>query len=91
VNDKQIIWTRHAEERQQQWNDRLLITREEVEAVLQNPQQIVSEDEVLVAQSKRGNGLLRVVFVEIGGTYRILTLYWTNQVNRYWQEDNNES
>jgi hypothetical protein len=58
VNDKQTVWTNHAEERQQQWNNRLAITREEVEAVLRNPQQVVSEDDVFVAQTKRGNGLL---------------------------------
>lgn len=86
-----IVWTRHAEERQKQWQQRLGIIREEVEIVLNNPQQIVIENEVLIAQSKRGNGLLRIVFVNIGNTQRILTLYWTNQVNRYWQEKNDES
>ncbi len=87
----QIVWTKHAQERQQQWEERLRITREEVEAAVTNPQQIVVEEDVLVAQIKRGNGLLRVPFVEIGKTRRILTLYWTNQVNRYWQENPNES
>lgn len=86
-----IVWTLHAEERQQQWQKRLGITRYEVEDVLNNPQQIVIENEVFVAQSKRGDGLLRVPFVTIGNTKRILTLYWTNQVNRYWQEENHES
>lgn len=43
--------------------------------VLMNPQQIVVEDDARVAHSQRGNGLLRVVFVEIGNTKRILTLY----------------
>jgi hypothetical protein len=86
-----IVWTRHAEERQQQWEQRLGITRDEVEKILTAPQQIVAENQVFVAQSKRGNGLLRIVFVNIGKTKRILTLYWTNQVNRYWQEDNHES
>ncbi|MCU0569515.1 MAG: DUF4258 domain-containing protein [Oculatellaceae cyanobacterium Prado106] len=71
----QIVWSKHAEERQQQWQQRFNITREEIEATLLNPQQIVIEDDVLVAQSKRGEGLLRVVFVEIGNTKRILTLY----------------
>ena len=85
-----IVWTKHAEERQQQWQQRLEITREEVEMVLMNPQQIVVEDDVRVAHSQRGNGLLRVVFVEIGNTKRILTLYWTNQVRRYWQEESDE-
>lgn len=86
----QIVWTKHAEERQQQWEDRLGITREEVEATVTNPQQIIVEESVLGAQIQRGNGLLRVPFVELGNTKRILTLYWTNQVNRYWQQKSNE-
>lgn len=81
-----IVWTLHATERLQQWQQRLGITREEVEDTLTNPQQIVTENAVFVAQSQRGNGLLRIVFVNLGDTKRILTLYWTNQVNRYWQE-----
>ncbi|PZV19787.1 MAG: hypothetical protein DCF21_06790 [Leptolyngbya sp.] len=86
-----IFWTKHAEERQQQWEQKLGITRGEVEACLMNPQQIVVEDDISVAQTVRGKGLLRVPFVDIGGTRRIITLYWTNQVKRYWQEDNHES
>lgn len=87
----QIVWTKHASERQQQWNERLGITREEVEAAVTNPQQIIWEDDVWVAQVKRGNGILRVPFVEIGNTKRILTMYWTNQIKRYWQENPHES
>ncbi|MEB3292298.1 MAG: DUF4258 domain-containing protein [Synechococcales bacterium] len=87
----QIVWTKHAEERQQQWQQRLEITREEIETVVTQPQQIVSEDEVRIAQSLRGNGLLRIVFADIGNTRRIITLYWTNQINRYWQEEPHES
>lgn len=83
----QIVWTKHAEERQQQWEERLGITREEVEMIVSSPQQIIIEGNVLVAHSQRGKGLLRVIFVEIGNTKRILTLYWTNQVKRYWQEE----
>jgi hypothetical protein len=83
----EIVWTRHAEERQQQWEQRLGITREEIESVVTNPEQTIPDDEgVFIAQSRRGEGLLRVPFVEIGSTKRILTLYWTNQVRRYWQE-----
>jgi hypothetical protein len=82
-----IFWTKHAEERQQQWQQRLGITREEVEEVVKNPQQIVVEDDIAVAQSKRGKGLLRVPFADVGETRRIITLYWTNQVNRYWQDN----
>ncbi len=82
----QIIWTKHAEERQQQWQQKLDITREEIEAILTNPQQIITEDNALIAQSIRGNGLLRIVFAELGDTKKIITLYWTNQISRYWQE-----
>ncbi|WOD38038.1 DUF4258 domain-containing protein [Nodosilinea sp. E11] len=83
----QIFWTKHAEERQQQWQQRLGITREEVEAVVKNPQQIVIEDDIFIAQAMRGKGLLRIPFADVAGTRRIITLYWTNQVNRYWQEN----
>lgn len=87
----EIYWTKHAQERQQQWQQRLGITSKEVEALVQNPPQVVMEDDVLVAQAKRGQGLLRVPFADIGNTRRIITLYWTNQVKRYWQEDTHES
>ena len=82
----QIRWTKHAEERQQQWQQKLDITREEIEAILTNPQQIITEDNALIAQSIRGNGLLRIVFADFGNTQKIITLYWTNQISRYWQE-----
>lgn len=82
----QIRWTKHAEERQQQWQQKLDITREEIEAILTNPQQIITEDNALIAQSIRGNGLLRIVFADFGDTQKIITLYWTNQISRYWQE-----
>jgi hypothetical protein len=80
------IWTRHAEERQKEWERKLAITRQEVEASLMNPEQIVPGDcGASVAQSRRGSGLLRVPFVEVGGGRRILTVYWTSKVEKYWQ------
>jgi hypothetical protein len=84
----EIVWTGHAQERQQQWEQRLGITKQQIEAILIEPEQIVIEEDVAIAQSRYGNGLLRVVFVKIGATHRILTVYWTNQVRRYWQEEN---
>ncbi|MBT9162767.1 MAG: hypothetical protein DDT27_01329 [Dehalococcoidia bacterium] len=82
-----IIWTRHAIERQKQWERRLSITRQEVEDLLLNPQQIVPGDRnALVAQTRRGNGLLRVPFIEISGGRQILTIYWTSRVEKYWRE-----
>ena len=79
-----IIWTRHARERLRQWNPILGITRNEVEETLRNPQEIVPGDYgVLIAQSKHGNGLLRIPFKAIDGIRKVLTLYWTSKVVKY--------
>lgn len=62
------------------------ITRELVEQVLKNPEQIVKGyQEAWIAQSRHKNGLLRVVFVEVGGACKILTVYWTSKVEKYWE------
>ena len=85
-----IIWTRHAEERQEEWQKKLGITRQEVENLLRDPEQVVPGDlEALVAQARRGNGLLRVPFVEVEGGRKILTVYWTSKVEKYWREEQN--
>ena len=55
------------------------------------PGQIVPGDrDALVAQAKRGNGLLRVPFVEVEGNRKVLTVYWTSKVEKYWKERENE-
>ncbi len=78
------FWTRHAEERQQEWEKRLGVTRREVEDLLAMPEQIVVGDAgAWVAQRMRGDGLLRVVFREVHGVRRIVTLYWTSRIERY--------
>lgn len=62
-----IIWTGHASDRQKAWQKKLGITRPEVEALLQNPDQVVPGDRgIRVAQGRRGNGLLRVAFYRRG-------------------------
>ena len=82
-----IIWTRHAQERQHEWQTKLGITRQEVEALLENPPQVVPGDlDALVAQAKTRNGMLRVAFVEMPAGRKILTVYWTSRVARYWKE-----
>ena len=82
-----IVWTRHAEDRQREWEKRLEITRQEVENILRDPEQIVSGDQnILIAQSRRNNGLLRVAFEDLEGSRKILTLYWTSRVKKYWRE-----
>jgi hypothetical protein len=83
-----IIWTRHAEERQEEWRKKLGITRQEVEDLLRDPEQVVPGDlEALVAQERRGNGLLRVPFIETERGRKILTVYWTSKVEKYWREE----
>jgi hypothetical protein len=81
-----VIWTGHAEERQKEWHKKLDITRQEVEDLLVDPEQIVPGDlGAFVAQARRGGGLLRVPFVEAEGGRKILTVYWTSKVEKYWQ------
>ena len=83
-----IIWTRHAEEREEEWRKKLGITRQEVEDLIRDPEQLVPGDlKALVAQAKRGNGLLRVPFVEAEGERKILTVFWTSRVGKYWREE----
>jgi hypothetical protein len=83
----EIIWTGHARDRQKEWHKKLGITAEEVEDLLRNPAQVVSGDRnVLVAQARRGKGLLRVPFVDVEGNKKVLTIYWTSRVEKYWKE-----
>lgn len=87
-----IIWTRHAEDRQKEWERKLGITRQEVEDILRNPEQMVAGDQdIMVAQSRRGNGLLCGAFDDVEGDRKVLTLYWTSKVVKYWGEEKNEN
>jgi hypothetical protein len=88
---RQIIWTQHAEERLRQWQMRFNLSESEIELCVLNPEQVVQEDDVQVAQSRYAGGLLRVVYADVALTRRIITLYWTNQVSRYWIEANYEN
>ena len=83
----ECLWTRHAEERQQEWQTKLGVTREQVEEVLRHPEQIVAGDQsALIAQSRRDDGLLRVPFLSVGEDRKILTVYWTSRIGRYWKD-----
>ena len=85
-----IVWTKHAEERQREWERKLGIGRQEVEDLLSRPQQIVPGDlGAFVAQCRRGNGLLRVPFMATGDERKILTVYWTSKAEKYWKESEN--
>ena len=87
-----IIWTKHAENRQKEWDKKLGITRQKVEDLVQQPEQIVPGDmNVRVAQARTYNGLLRVPFVTVGEDKKILTVYWPSRVEKYWEkEEQNE-
>ncbi len=88
----EIIWTMHAKTRQKEWEKKLEITKQEVENLLSNPEQIVSGDMgVLIAQSRYRDGLLRIAFVERENKRKILTMYWTSKIKKYWKEEKNES
>lgn len=81
-----IIWTKHAEERQKEWERKLLITREEIEILINNPQQVVKGDlDVFVVQGKTRNGLLRIPFIKFENSCKILTVYWTSKIEKYWE------
>lgn len=82
-----IIWTRHASEQQQEWQRLVGITRAEVETVVRNPEQVVpGHGSALVAQSRRGRGLLRVPFEERVGQRKLITVYYTTKVDQYWED-----
>lgn len=84
-----IVWTKHAKERQAEWEKKLEIARQEIEDLINDPPQIVPDDlDVLVAQKLRDNGLLRVPFVEVNKQRKILTVYWTSKIKKYWREEN---
>jgi hypothetical protein len=86
------IWTAHAEERQREWQRKLGVAREEAEEVVRNPEQLMPGDRgALVAQTRRGNGLLRVPFVEVENERKILTVYWTSRAERYWKDESHEN
>jgi len=51
------------------------------------PEQIQLGDQgAFVAQSKKHDGLLRIPFIKIEGKRKILTIYWTSKIDRYWKE-----
>ena len=80
-----IIWTKHAKKRQNEWERKKGIIPEVIEEVLSKPDQIVKGDgEILIAQSRKQNGLLRVLFLNLKGGKKIITIYWTSKIEKYW-------
>ncbi len=84
---KKIIWTRHAEARQKEWERIRGITRLQVEQIIMNPEQIVPGDlDALVAQTRNRGGLIRIPFLEKDAEIKLLTVYWTSKIEKYWRE-----
>lgn len=87
IESVKIQWTKHAEVRQKEWERKLGITREEVEGIVTNPEQIVKGDmDLLIAQAKRRHGIIRVPFEQGEGRRKVITVYWTSKVEKYWKE-----
>ena len=83
----EVEWTQHAKERQVEWAATHGIRRPDVEEVVRNPEQVVpGHGGLLVAQTRRQGGLLRIVFFEVEGIRVVVTVYWTSQTRRYWEE-----
>ena len=83
----EIIWTKHAEQRLKEWEKKLNIGKNGIENILKNPHQIVPGDlDAFVAQFKINSGLLRIPFKYIGEDIKILTIYWTSKIDKYWKE-----
>ncbi|MHB1646939.1 MAG: DUF4258 domain-containing protein [bacterium] len=71
-----VIWTKHAEERLKEWEQKLKLSKTDMENIVCNPQQIIPGDlDAFVAQFKKDDGLLRIPFKYVGEDIKILTIY----------------
>ena len=81
-----IHYTKHAEATLEERE----ISNETVEELIKNPQQVIkgkAEKQIAQGIMKRANQelLLRVVYVEIEGTTKVITAYWTSKIDKYWE------
>ncbi len=83
-----IVWTKHAEQRLEEWKKKINISKNEIERILKNPHQIVKGDlDAFVAQYKFEEGLLRKYLLKyIDKDIKISTIYWTSKIDKYWEE-----
>jgi Domain of unknown function (DUF4258) len=81
--------SRHAEEQCEQRG----ILREILDSVLQNPQQIIEDTEgkrIYQSQVSATTGktyLIRAIVSEKNKPAIVITVYKTNQINRYWRSE----
>ena len=90
MNKLKIIFTEHARE---QLRERK-ISQELVEEVLKDPEQVVQDAEGNpIAQNRyfdKEEGkemLLRVFYREEQGTRRVITVYKTSRIRKYWKQE----
>ena len=81
-----IHYTKHAEATLEERE----ISNETVEELIKNPQQVIkgkAEKQIVQGIMKRANQefLLRVVYVEVEGTTKVITAYWTSKIDKYWE------
>ena len=70
-----IVWTKHADQRLEEWKKKINISKNEIERILKNPHQIVKGDlDAFVAQYKFAEGLLRKYLLNI-----------STKILKYWQ------
>ena len=81
-----IHYTKHAEAILEERE----ISNETVEELIENPQQVIkgkAEKQIVQGIMQRANQefLLRVVYVEVEGTIKVITAYWTSKIDKYWE------
>jgi len=70
-----------------EWEKEKGISKTDVEAIIIQPEQVVPGDgDALVAQSRKYNGLIRIPYIEQQTGKKIITVYWTSKVSKYWEE-----
>ncbi len=67
-----------------------LLKRRSFKIKLSKSEELFGQD-TLVVQARREGGLLRVPFIKTAEGYRIITVYWTSRVDKYWKEESDES
>ncbi len=82
---ERIVYTKHAEERIKQRS----ISITHIEEVVNDPENVVEENEIEISQKIIGDKLLRVVFKRTGNSIVIITAYFTRK-ERYGGDKNED-
>jgi len=71
--DKNLIYTKHAEERLRMRN----IRKELVENVIDNPDKVIKKESVTISQKVLDEKMIRVVYKQVENAYIVITAYLT--------------